>query len=68
MLKHWFGNAFDFNNDGQIDNFEKRAEFTAFLDEIRMQEGIQTELADMSSEQLAELVAKSGIDPSGFGI
>ena len=68
MLKHWFGNAFDFNSDGQIDNFEKRAEFTAFLDEIRMQKGIQTELSDMRSEQLAELVAKSGIDPSEFGI
>ena len=68
MLKHWFGNAFDFDNDGKMDNFEKRAEFTAFSDEIRMQEGIQTGLPDMSSEQLAELAAKAGIDPSGFGL
>ena len=67
MLKHWFGNTFDFDRNGKMDNFEKRAEFTAFLEEICMQEGIQIALSDMSVEQLAELAAKSGIDPSGFG-
>lgn len=67
MLKHWFGNAFDFDCNGKMDTFEKRAEYTAFLEEIRMQEGIQIELSDMSSEQLAELAAKSGVDLSGFG-
>ena len=67
MLKILFGKTFDFNNDGVKDNFEKRAEYTAFLNEIRIQEGIKTELSDMSADQVAELSAKSGIDPSGFG-
>ena len=67
MLKNLFENTFDFNKDGVKDNFEKRAEYTAFLNEIRIQEGIKTELVDMSADQIAELSAKSGIDPSGFG-
>lgn len=67
MLKNLFGNTFDYNNDGKIDTFEKRVEYIAFLNEIRIQEGISTELADMSKEQLANLIAKSGIDPSCFG-
>lgn len=67
MLKNLFGNTFDLNKDGKMDNFEKRVEYTAFLDEIRVQEGIQTPLSDMSKDQVAQLVAKSGIDPSDFG-
>ena len=67
MLKNIFGDTFDFNRDGQMDKCEKRAEYTAFLDEVRAQEGIQTPVADMDASQLAELATKSGIDPNGFG-
>lgn len=67
VLKNLFENTFDFNNDCIKDNFEKRAEYTAFLNEIRIQEGIKTDLSDMSAEQLADLSIKSGIDPSDFG-
>ena len=67
MLQHLFGDLFDFNHDGQLDPFEQRAEYTAFLDEIRMQEGIETELDDMDFDELADLAAESGIDPSDFG-
>lgn len=67
MLKDLFGNMFDYNKDGNMDDFEKRAEYTAFLNEIRIQEGIDTELSDISVDQLTDLAAKSGIDPSSFG-
>lgn len=67
MLENLFGKTFDFNNDGVKDNFEKRAEYTAFLNEIRVQEGIKTELSDMSAGQLADLSTKAGIDPGDFG-
>lgn len=68
VLKNLFENTFDFNNDGIKDDFEKRAEYTAFLNEIRIQEGINTKLSDMNAEQLADLSIKSGIDPEDFGI
>ena len=67
MLKDLFADAFDLNKDGTMDNFEKRAEHSAFMNEIRIQEGIDTELSDMSLDQLNELANKTGIDPSGFG-
>ena len=67
MFKHIFKDTFDFNRDGRMDNFEKRAVYTAFLDEVRRMEGIEKSLSDMSAEELNELAVKSGVDPSGFG-
>lgn len=62
-----FKNNFDFNRDGHMDNFEKRAEYTAILEEVRQLEGIEKSLNDMDSQELVKLAAKSGIDPSEFG-
>ena len=67
MFKRIFGDTFDFNRDGQMDNFEKRAEYTAILDEVRQMEGIETPLSEMSLDQLNDLTAKSGVDPSKSG-
>ena len=67
MFKKIFGDTFDFNRDGQMDSFEKRAEYTAILDEVRQMEGIETPLSQMSLDQLNELAAKSGVDPSKSG-
>ena len=67
MFKRIFGDTFDFNRDGQMDNFEKRAEYTAILDEVRQMEGIETPLSEMSLDQLNDLAAKSGVDPSKSG-
>ena len=67
MIKRIFGDTFDFNRDGQMDNFEKRAEYTAILDEVRQMEGIETPLSEMSLDQLNDLAAKSGVDPSKSG-
>ena len=68
MFKHIFKDTFDFNRDGRMDNFEKRAEYTAILDEVRRMEGIEKSLSDMDVEELNELVIKSGVEPgeSGF--
>ena len=33
-----FGNLFDFNNDGELDAFEKAAEFGAFMEMIDSEE------------------------------
>ena len=67
MFKRIFGDTFDFNRDGQMDNFEKRAEYTTILDEVRQMEGIETPLSEMSLDQLNDLAAKSGVDPSKSG-
>ena len=67
MFKRIFGDTFDFNRDGQMDSFEKRAEYTAILDEVRQMEGIKTPLSEMSLDQLNDLAAKSGVDPNESG-
>lgn len=67
MFKHIFKDTFDFNRDGHMDNFEMRAEYTAILDEVRRMEGIEKSISDMSVEELNELAAKSGVDPSECG-
>ena len=67
MFKRIFGDTFDFNRDGQMDNFEKRAEYATILDEVRQMEGIETPLSEMSLDQLNDLAAKSGVDPSKSG-
>ena len=67
MFKKIFGDTFDFNRDGRMDSFEKRAEYTAILDEVRQMEGIETPLSEMSLDQLNDLAAKSGVDPSKSG-
>ena len=68
MFKHIFKDNFDLNRDGNIDNFEKRAEYATILDEVRKMEGIEKNLSDMSTKELSELVLKTGVDPgkSGF--
>lgn len=67
MFDYIFGDHFDFNNDGTMDEFEKRAEYMAILDEVRMSEGIEKELDDMDFDELNELSSLSGIDPGWTG-
>ena len=67
MFDYIFGDHFDLNNDGAMDEFEKRAEYMAILDEVRMSEGIEKELDDMDLYELDELSSLSGVDPSDFG-
>ena len=67
MYKHIFGNAFDFNKDGKMDDLESRAQYNAILEEVRVSEGIEKPLSEMSLDELNELAAKSGVDPNPYG-
>ena len=68
MLDNIFGDTFDFNRDGEMDSFERRAAHTAFLDEIRMQEGIDKPLRDMTADEIDRLASISGIDFGETGL
>ena len=67
MFDYIFGNHFDFNNDGSMDEFEQRAEYMAILDEVRMSEEIEKDLSDMNLDELNELSSLSGVDPEWIG-
>lgn len=62
-LNHLYGGEFDFNNDGQMDEFEQRAQFSAFLNDIS-----QGNTENMSDNDFADLVSGSGVDCDKFGI
>ena len=69
-----FGDIFDFNNDGEMDAFEKGAEFGAFMnmvdsckkDEL---ESAGIDLADfefMDEDERNEALEEAGLDPDDF--
>ena len=68
MFENPFGPAFDFDRSGDMDAFEQRAAFTSYLDLLRQEEGISQSLEDMDSDTFDDLVSRSGVDPSEFGI
>lgn len=68
MLKDLFDDEFDFNHDGEMDSFESRAAFMTHLELICREEYGNKNLSDLSSDELHDLAAKSGIDPSAFGL
>ncbi len=55
-------------NAREPDDFEKRIAATNLLNEIRINEGITKTLDEMSVDEFSQLVAKSGIDTTAFGI
>lgn len=69
-----FGGLFDFNHDGEMDSFERAAEF-AFLDEM-MQEEEKTEfelsgldadeLEFMDPDERREALEDAGLDPDDY--
>lgn len=69
-----FGNLFDFNGDGKLDNFEKAAEFGAFmemLDSLKNNELISAgldpeELSDMDYIERREALYDAGLDPDDY--
>ena len=68
MCKDLFGNEFDFNQDGEMDSFEKRAQYTTYLEMLCGEEYGSKNLSDLNNDELNDLIIKSGVDPSGFGI
>lgn len=67
MFDHIFGNTFDFNKDGKMDSLERRAEYYAIMDEVRQLKGIEKPINEMSFDELNQLAADTGIDPSLSG-
>ena len=69
-----FGDLFDFNNDGQLDSFEKAAEFGAFMhmmDSIKQDKlsaaGLDPqELSDMGCFERREALEDAGLDPDDY--
>ena len=69
-----FGDLFDFNNDGQLDSFEKAAEFGAFMhmmDSIKQDKlsaaGLDPqELSDMGYLERREALEEAGLDPDDY--
>lgn len=67
MYDRIFGNAFDFNHDGEMDSFERMAEYHAIMNEVMISEGKGTSLDDLSFDELNEIASMTGIDPSISG-
>ncbi len=71
-----FGDMFDFNNDGKMDDFEKAAEFTAFMemiDYVKNEELISAglnpqELSQMGYFERRKAVENAGLDPDEYEI
>ncbi len=69
-----FGGLFDFNNDGEMNAFERAAEF-AFWDEMMNEEektelelsGLDPdELEYMDSDERREVLEAAGLDPDDY--
>lgn len=69
--KGFFGNLFDFNNDGKLDMFEQAADFTAFQQMIKQAEleesGIASnELEFMSDNERREALEDAGLESDDY--
>ena len=71
-----FGDMFDFNGDGEMDSFERAAEF-AFLDEMiadEEEEETELELSGLDPDELEfmdpderrEALEEAGLDPDNY--
>ena len=67
MFDHIFGNTFDLNHDGKTDVFERMAEYHVIMNDVRQAQGIEKEMDEMSFDELYQLAADTGIDPSLSG-
>lgn len=77
----FFGNMFDFNRDGNLDSFERAADFCAFNE--LMKEDTSTDFSDddyelelagldpeelefMNEDERREVLEEAGLDPDDF--
>ena len=71
-----FGNLFDFNRDGHLDNFEKAAEFATFMgmvsegqkDELTSAGLDVDELGSMDESERHQAIEDAGLDPNDFDL
>lgn len=69
--KGFFGDLFDFNNDGKLDMFEQAADFAAFQQMIKQAELEESGLASnelefMSDDERREVLEDAGLDPDDY--
>ena len=69
--KGFFGDLFDFNNDGKLDMFEQAADFAAFQQMIKQadleESGLASnELEFMSENERREALEDAGLDPDDY--
>lgn len=69
--KGFFGDLFDFNNDGKLDMFEQAADFAAFQQMIKQadleESGLASnELEFMSDDERREVLEDAGLDPDDY--
>lgn len=67
MYDHIFGNTFDLNHDGKTDDFERMVEYHAIMNDVRQAQGIEKSMDEMDFDELNQLAADTGIDPSFSG-
>lgn len=69
--KGFFGDLFDFNNDGKLDMFEQAADFAAFQQMIKQADLEESGLASnklefMSENERREALEDAGLDPDDY--
>ena len=69
--KGFFGDLFDFNNDGKLDMFEQAADFAAFQQMIKQadleESGLASnELEFMSEDERREALEDAGLEPDDY--
>ena len=69
-----FGDLFDFNGDGELDSFEKAAEFGAFMQMIDFEKNGELtsaeldpqDISDMGYFERREALEDAGLDPDDY--
>ena len=69
--KGFFGDLFDFNNDGKLDMFEQAADFAAFQQMIKQADFEESGLASnelefMSEDERREALEDAGLEPDDY--
>lgn len=71
-----FGDLFDFNHNGKMDDFEKAAEFTAFMEMIDYAKNEEITSAGLEPQELSQMgyferreaLENAGLDPEEYGV
>ena len=71
-----FGDLFDFNHDGKLDDFEKAAEFATFMEMVDYAKNEELTSAGLDSKELSQMgyferretLENVGLDPDEYDI
>ena len=73
-MNGFFGDLFDFDHDGRLDDFERAADFTMFTSMMEEDEKTELErsgldldaLEYMDADDRREALENAGLDPDGY--